>query len=89
MAAILVKPRQRGGRSFIPTMEGLRAHDTMNECGRRNDSYSLEWIKDEQFGVARHNEVGMTVHSQLKKLVVIRITASNDSLGNHHQLSFL
>ena len=51
---------------------------------RRN---AAERVEEEQIGVPGHDEIGMTINSQLQKSVVLGVAAGNDPLCDRYQLS--
>lgn len=56
------------------------------ESGRRDYRDAAEGIKRQQIGIAGYSDIRLTVHGQLKDLVVIGITARRHSLGDRHKL---
>jgi hypothetical protein len=57
----------------------------LHDGGRCNDRNLLERIEREEIGITGDDQIGMPVDGQLRKLVVLWITTSRDSLGDRDQ----
>jgi hypothetical protein len=72
-------------RSLSRILRILGADRTLHECCRRDDRDAPKGIQDQQIGIAGHDHIRMAIHREFEKLVVGRVAASDDALGNRHR----
>ena len=55
---------------------------SLREGHRRDDRNAAEWVQHQQVFVPREDKIGMAVDGQVEKLVISRIAADRNVLGN-------